>query len=517
MKTLPELPTTIAELQALVRLQAAELVEVRLAKSDDLAQIDRLKRLLDKLRRLLFGQKSEKLVLQIDQLELELEGLYVNQGIRASESAARVEASPVAPLTAPAERKAPREWPDHLPRESKIYPPEAAACPSCGGDWQILGEDVSETLEYVPASFRVIRHVRPRLSCTCCDQMAQAPAPSRPIERSYAGAGLLSHVMVAKYLDHQPIHRQCQIYLREGVELSESTLGDWVGGVHHLLRPLLDCLKDYVFAAEKLHTDDTPIAVLAPGTGKTRQARLWVYTRDDRPAGSVNPPAVWFRYSPDRKGIHPQTHLKDYAGILQADAYAGYDAVYASGRVLEAGCWAHARRKFHDIHAHAPTPLSTGALAQIAAFYAIESEIRGSPPEQRQAIREARTQPLMLAFKVWLLGQLATLSRKSVMADAINYSLNHWAALTRFTADGRIEIDNNAAERALRTVALGRKNYLFLGSDVGGERAATLYSLLGTAKLNDINPEAYLRHVLTVIADYPVNRVSALLPWRVAL
>ena len=242
-----------------------------------------------------------------------------------------------------------------------------------------------------------------------------------------------------------------------------------------------------------------------------------MYTRDDRPAGSVNPPAVWFRYSPDRKGIHPQPHLKDYAGILQADAYAGYDAVYASGRVLEAGCWAHARRKFHDIHAHAPTALSTGALAQIAAFYAIESEIRGSPPEQRQAIREARTQPLMAAFKIWLLEQLATLSRKSVMADAINYSLNHWEALTRFTADGRIEIDNNAAERALRTVALGRKNYLFLGSDVGGERAATLYSLLGTAKLNDINPEAYLRHVLTVIADYPVNRVSALLPWRVAL
>ena len=517
MKTLPELPTTIAELQALVRLQAAELVEVRLAKSDDLAQIDRLKRLLDKLRRLLFGQKSEKLVLQIDQLELELEGLYVNQGIRASESAARIEASPVDLPTPPVERKPPRQWPDHLPRDTKTYPPEAAACPSCGGDWQTLGEDVSETLEYVPASFRVIRHVRPRVSCTCCDQMAQAPAPSRPIERSYAGAGLLSHVMVAKYLDHQPIHRQCQIYLREGVELSESTLGDWVGGVHHLLRPLLDCLKDYVFAAEKLHTDDTPIAVLAPGTGKTRQARLWVYTRDDRPAGSVNPPAVWFRYSPDRKGIHPQTHLKDYAGILQADAYAGYDAVYASGRVLEAGCWAHARRKFHDIHAHAPTALSTGALAQIAAFYAIESEIRGSPPEQRQAIREARTQPLMAAFKIWLLKQLATLSRKSVMADAINYSLNHWAALTRFTADGRIEIDNNAAERALRTVALGRKNYLFLGSDVGGERAATLYSLLGTAKLNDINPEAYLRHVLTVIADYPVNRVSALLPWRVAL
>jgi hypothetical protein len=317
-------------------------------------------------------------------------------------------------------------------------------------------------------------------------------------------------------MDHLPIYRQCQRALREGVDLSESTLGGVVGGTHQLLRPLMEALQRYVFAASKLHADDTPINVLAPGNGKTKQGRLWVYTRDDRPAGDKTAPAVWFRYSPDRKGSHPQTHLKDYQGILQADAYPGYNAIFETGQVIEAACWAHARRKFYDIHEMGPTPITTYVLGKIGALYQIESGIRGSPPDRRREVRQEFAKPIVEGLHLWLKEQLTTVSRKSLTADAIGYAMNQWQALCRYLDNGLIEIDNNAAERALRTVALGRKNYLFLGSDAGGERAATMYSLLGTVKLNGMNPERYLRHVLSVIADYPVNRVSELLPWNVS-
>ena len=486
-----------------------ERENLKQSKLDDAEEIKRLSLLIEKLKRMVFGQKSEKLLRQIDQLELELEELHIGQGEHASKS----------------ERKTPgkkkdreqRTFPDTLPRDTEEHLPKDAACPDCGGEWQRLGEDVSEVLEYVPEHYRVVRHVRPRFACKCCERMAQAPAPGRPLERCYAGPGLLAHVTVSKYLDHQPIYRQCQIAARQGVELSESTLGDWIGGVHELFSPLMAVLRQYVFASPKLHADDTPISVLAPGNGKTKQGRLWVYARDDRPAGSTEAPAVWFRYSPDRRGIHPQTHLKDYQGILQADAFAGYNAVYESGRVMEAACWAHARRRFYDIHVARPTPVTTHVLAQIAELYRIESAIRGSPPEHRRAVRQEQSAPIVTALHQWMKDQLTTVSRKSVTADAIGYAMNQWVALTRFLEDGRIEIDNNAAERALRAVAIGRKNYLFLGSDAGGERAATMYSLLGTATLNGINPEAYLRHVLTVIADHPVNRIAELLPWNVKL
>lgn len=525
-----QLPNNIAELQALLHAQftafgvlsakhdvlaakhevtTAERDELKKSKLDDKEEIKRLTLLIAKLKRMVFGQKSEKLSAQIAQLELELEELHLTQGARA----------PVVEFAETVERSTPkrRPLPEHLPRDVQTHMPAQAACPDCGGKWKTLGEDVSEVLEYVPASYRVTRHVRPRLTCSCCERMAQAPAPSRPIARSYFGPGLISHVIVSKYMDHLPIYRQCQQAAREGVELSESTVGDVVGGAHQLLRPLMDALQRYVFAAPKLHADDTPISVLAPGNGKTKQGRLWVYTRDDRPAGDVAAPAVWFRYSPDRKGIHPQAHLKDYAGILQADAYAGYNAIYDSGQVLEAACWAHARRKFYDIHESQPTPVTTYVLARIGELYKIEGGIRGSPPERRREVRQEYSKPIVEALHAWLTAQLATLSRKSVTADAIGYAMNQWQALTRYLDDGRIEIDNNAAERALRAVAIGRKNYLFLGSDAGGERAATMYSLLGTVKLNGINPETYLRHVLSVIADYPVNRVDELLPWNLNL
>ena len=516
MSTPASLPDSIEDLQHLVLAMQAEMDAVRLERDllksgrlSDKQEIERLTLLLAKLRRLLFGQKSEKLVRQIEQLELELEELHIKQGDQPA-----LPEPAVLPTRTPAVRQ---PLPEHLPRDIQEHLPHASCCPDCGGAWQRVGEDVSEVLDYVPASLRVVRHVRPRFSCRQCDRMVQALAPSRPLARSYAGAGLLSHIMVSKYLDHLPLYRQSQMWAREDINLSQSTLGDWVGGVHQLLRPLINALHRHVFSTRKLHADDTPIAVLAPGTGKTRQARLWVYARDERPSGSTAPPAVWFRYSPDRKGIHPQTHLKHFEGILQADAYAGFNEAYRTGKVIQAGCWAHARRKFHDIHVHRPSDITRHVLAQIGQLYEIEAGIRGSPPLIRQAVRQEKALPIVLALYDWFMQQLPTLSRKSVTTDAIQYALNQWQALTRYLEYGEIEIDNNAAERALRSVAVGRKNYLFLGSDAGGERAATLYSLLGTAKLNGINPEAYLRHVLTVIGDYPVNRVDELLPWRVQL
>ncbi len=520
---LDRLPTDIPLLHQIVR----ELAQTLRHKDDELsrkdmelqgreAELEKLRLILDTLRRQRFSRSSEKH--DPDQLSLLLE--EVEEQIAALEAAAAAEAGEpdeddgtgtAAEKPAKGGRK---PLPEHLEREQVRHEPEGCACPSCGGALHQIGEDRSEVLDYEPARFIVIENVRPRFACRACETITQMPAPSQPIEGGRPGPGLLAQVLVAKYADHLPLYRQSGIYARSGVDLDRSTLADWVGKVSWLLQPLDEALSRHVFGAAKVHTDDTPVPVLKPGNGKTRKGRLWVYARDDRSSGDMTPPAAVFRYSPNRKGEHPRAHLADYQGYLQADAYSGYKALYLSGSLIEVGCWAHARRKIFDVHAATGSPIADQALNKIAELYAIEKPIRGRPPDQRLAVRQREAVPRLDDLKLWFEAQLRRLAPKSALAEAFRYALAHWTALRRYADDGRLEIDNNIAENIIRGVALGRKNYLFFGSDAGGQRAALIYSLIETCKLNGIDPFVYLRDVIGRIADHPIKRVDELLPFN---
>lgn len=489
-----------------------------------LLTIDKLKVELAYLRRMKYGRSSE----QLEHAQLELVGGMVAapaaeppSNVTAIESGRKKRAAK--------QRLGLRELPEHLPRRTVVHAAPlghsgGCDCQACGRALREIGQDVSEVLDYEPGSFHVVRHVRPRLACSGCKTVTQAAAPSRPVERGMAGPGLLAHVLVGKYADSLPLYRQCQIYAREGVMLERSTLTDWVGQAARLLTPLAQAIGRHVLRADKIHGDDTPIRVLGGKGSKAKTGRLWVYVRDDRPHQGSNvagqaPPSVWFQYSADRKGEHPARHLKDWRGILQADAFAGYNPLYDSGRIVEAACWSHARRKLWDIHERQhklPGTLAHQGLERIAKIFEIEAEIRGKSVLRRRRVRQLRTRPVVGELKTWMAQALTQVSAKSPMALAIGYAVSNWSALVRFVGDGRIEAENNAAERALRAVAIGRKNFLHLGSDAGGDSAAVIYTLIGTAKLNGINPQHYLRYVLQRIADQPINRIDELLPWAVA-
>jgi transposase len=420
---LPDLNALPADaLRALILAQHEQLISRE-------REIEHLQLLLAKLQRMQFGRKSEKLERQIEQLELRLEEL---ESKRSEQEPNAPAPAPVTASATPVTKPTRRALPDHLPRQTRRHEPKETVCPECQGELRKLGEDVSEMLEYVPASFVVIRQVRPKLSCTKCDCIVQADAPSRPIARGLAGPGMLAHVLVSKYCDHLPLYRQSEIYARQDVELERSTLADWVGGSARLLQPLVEALRRYVTAADKLHADDTPVPVLAPGQGKTKTGRLWTYVRDDRPAGDSASPAVWFAYSPDRKGEHPERHLEKFRGTLQADAYAGFNQLYENGRIEQAACWAHVRRKFYDLEQAHASPVAREALVRIGALYGIEEQIRGMPPSERHAVRQAQAQPLLDSLRQWFEATLSKLSRKSETTVAIRYALSRWDALTRY-------------------------------------------------------------------------------------
>jgi transposase len=509
---------------AALRAFAAVLQEALAAKERELAardaeiyaktlHIEKLRATLALMKRARFGQSSER----IEQMELLIGDLEEEE---AEQEARQDAATEHRPSQGTARRPRGRQpLPAHLPRERVVHEP-AAVCPGCGGTKLTrIGTDEREVLEYVPSHFKVVVHVRPKTSCRACETITQAPAPSLPIERGRPGPSLLAHVLVAKYCDHAPLYRQSAIYARAGVELERSTLADWVGQAAFLLEPLAAAITRHVRAGVALHADDTPVPVLDPGRGRTKTGRLWVLVRDERPWGGPAPPAVTYLYSPDRKGEHASTLLEGCRGFLHADGYAGFARLYepatptGGARLVEVACWAHGRRKLFEVHAATGSAIAKAALERIAALFEIEARINGHAPGRRHAVRQERSLPLLMDLKDFLDGALASISRKSSLATAIRYSLSRWQALTRFAHDGRLEMTNNAAERAIRPLALGRKNYLFAGSDSGGRRAAILYTLIQTATLNGLDPEAHLRDVLARIADHPINRIDDLLPW----
>jgi transposase len=526
-----QLPDDVAELKRLVAAKDAELVakigELEAAKNGLLVTqltIEKLKAQLAKLRREKFGSSSERIERAIAQLELALEEAQAATAEATASAAQAPEPETSAPVP---EKKKRRTLPAELPRRDVVHAP-ADVCKACGGhDLRKVGESVTEVLEYIPGHFEVVRHVRPACSCRKCEAMVQAPMPELPIPRGMAGPGFLAHIAIAKFCDHLPLYRQAEIYARDGVDIDRGQLAEWLGHLAWLLRPLGELIANHVMAGRVIHADDTPVPVLAPGAGKTKTGRQWVYLRDERPHGGTAPPAVLYRYTPDRKGEHCRTELARFVGWLHADGYAGFGRLYeiegarseatqlqGPPRVAEVACWAHVRRGFFDVYKSNGSPIAKEALDKIGALFDIERLIAGAPVERRQSVRQRTARPKIDELATWLDAQLQKIPGKSDLAGAIRYARWRWDALCRYLDDGRLELSNNAAENAIRPVALGRKNWLFAGSDSGGERAALFYTLIRTATLNGVEPEAYLRDVIAHIGAHPVNRLHQLLPWN---
>jgi transposase len=507
---------------------ARQLAEARVSSAE--AMIAHLKLMIAKYKRGEYGRSSER-ARRLDQLELqleELEGTATEDELAAEAAAAK--AQPEATVVKSFDRRKPMRGPlpAHLPRE-RVVIPAPCSCPDCGGKLVKLGEDVTETLEVIPRQWKVVQTVREKFTCRSCEKITQPPAPFHPIARGRAGASLLAMVLHGKFGNHLPLNRQSESFAREGIDLDVSTLADWVGACTATLAPLVELIRSHVFGAARIHGDDTTVPVLAKV--KTRTGRLWTYVRDDRPFGGQSPPAAMFYYSSDREGVHPSRHLVSYAGILQADAYGGYNDLYKADRrpgpIIEAACWSHGRRKFFvlaDITKTAEawsqkknaswSPLAHEAVRRIDLVFDAERALNGLVADKRLELRRTYVAPLVADLENWMRTERAKFSRHNDIAKAMDYMLKRWLAFTRFLDDGRICLTNNAAERALRCVALGRRNWTFCGSERGGERAAAIYTLIATAKLNDVDPEAWHADVLRRINDHPVSRLDELLPWN---
>lgn len=503
------LPDDVVALQALLGIERA-----RAERLSD--QNDRLRAILRELQRALFGRRSEKAV-HADQLEFALE--EVEQAIAEAEAEEEK-----ADATLGASRKRARRvnrgaLPRHLPREEIVLEPENTACPCCGGAMHRIGEDTAERLDVVPAQLKVIVTRRPKYGCRACEgAVVQAPAPARLIEGGLPTEAMIAHVLVSKYADHLPLYRQCQIYARQGLELDRSTLADWVGRAAAELRPLHQRLLELLKRSAKLFMDETKAPVLDPGRHKTKTGYLWAIARDDRPWKGTDPPAVAYLYAPGRGAEHPVEQLAGFAGILQVDGYAAYNALADPGRdggpVTLAYCWSHVRRRFYEIAQGGNAPIADEALKRITALYRIESMIRDHAPEQRRAVRHKQSQPIVDDLRTWLDAKLAKVPGRSRIAEAIRYALKLWRGLVRFLNDGRIEIDSNIVERAIRPIALNRKNALFAGSDQGGVHWGVIASLIETCKLNAVDPQAYLADTLTRLVNrHPASQIDKLMPW----
>ena len=513
-------PEDPAELRAVNRLLADEVKALSL-------KVEQLQHQLHGHKRHRFGSSAEN----ADQLNLTFaEDEAVAQA--AEEQAEQAETS--TPDADPSDevkqgrQHSRKPLPDHLERQDQVLCP-GDACRQCGGHLKTLGEDVTEELEYVPGRFVVNRFVRPRKVCSGCEAFIQAPLPTRPIERGRPGPGLLAHVLVSKYADHLPLYRQSQIYAREGIDLDRSTMADWVGRSTALLEPLSDAIGAIVRDGKALFADDTPVKMQAPGHKQTKTARVWTYVRDERPWNGAHgesegssaqsptgqsPPCVWYQFTIDRKGEHPVAHLKDYTGWVHADGYSGFNGLFGEQKAQEVACMAHVRRKFDDVFASQGNAIAGEAIARIAEIYAVETKARRQAPEARIALRQTEAKPVFDNLELWLHEQLPKVSGKSPLAGAIRYALGRMDKARPYLNNGFLEIDNNTAERAIKPIALGRKNWMFAGSERGGRAMAIAFTLIETAKLNNVDPQAWLTWVLARIADHKINRINELLPWE---